>query len=120
MDHLILVGLGGAAGSLCRFEISKIATIRGIPLGTALVNILGSLLFSLVAFSRSPGDLYYFIDVGVLGGFTTFSTFSFETFRMFEEQNYLVMTGNILINLLGSLGGVCAGYLVITGLGGGV
>ena len=100
MDHLILVGLGGAAGSLCRFEISRIAPVRGIPLGTATVNILGSFLFSLVAFSRSPGDFYYLLDVGVLGGFTTFSTFSFETFRMFEEQNYLAMTANILINLV--------------------
>lgn len=120
MDHLILVGLGGAVGSLCRFEISKISPVRGIPLGTALVNILGSLFFSLVVFSRSPGEFYYFIDVGVLGGFTTFSTFSFETFRMFEEQNYLVMAENILINILGSLGGTYAGYMVITGMSGGV
>ena len=120
MDHLILVGLGGAAGSVCRFEISRLEPIRGIPLGTAVVNILGSLLFALVAFSRSPGDLYYLLDVGLLGGFTTFSTFSFETFRMFEEQNYLVMIANISINLVGSLAGVCAGYLVITTLGAGV
>jgi len=120
MDHLILVGLGGAAGSVCRFEFSRLEPVRGIPLGTAVVNILGSFLFTLVAFSRSPGDLYYLLDMGVLGGFTTFSTFSFETFRMLEEQDYLVMIANITINLMGSLTGVCAGYLIITILAAGV
>jgi CrcB protein len=113
MEHLILVGLGGALGSVLRFELSRLRPVRDIPVGTAVVNILGSFIFSLVFFSRSPGDAYYLIDVGILGGFTTFSTFSFETFRMLEEQNYLTMLTNMLINLMGGLGGVGLAYVII-------
>jgi fluoride exporter len=114
MEHLILVGLGGAFGSVLRFKIAQIPPIRGIPLGTATVNIIGSLVFSLLTFSNSPGDIYYLINVGVLGGFTTFSTFSFETFRMLEERDYKTMITNIMINLGGSLGGIGIGFLVIS------
>lgn len=113
MEHLILVGIGGAFGSMLRFELSKLRPVRSIPLGTALVNIIGSLLFSFVLFSRSPGDIYYLIDVGLLGGFTTFSTFTFETFRLFEEQDYSTMALNIGINLIGGLTGVGISYLLV-------
>jgi len=114
MEHLILVGLGGACGSLLRFELSRLQPIRNIPVGTALVNILGSFIFAGIYFSRSPGDFFYLIDVGILGGFTTFSTFTFETFRMFEEGEYVKMITNLLIHLLGSLGGVSLAYLVFS------
>ena len=112
MDHLILVGLGGAIGSVLRFELSRLSPIRDIPVGTALVNILGSFIFALVFFSRSPGDAYYLIDVGVLGGFTTFSTFTFETFRMLEEHAYRTMMVNMSIHLTGSLCGVGLAYYI--------
>ncbi|MFH0967011.1 MAG: CrcB family protein [Methanobacteriota archaeon] len=114
MEHLILVGLGGALGSVIRFELSKLPPVRDIPSGTAVVNILGSFLFSLVFFSQSPGDAYYLIDMGILGGFTTFSTFTFETFRMLEEREYQTMFTNLLIHLIGSLGGVSLAYFIIS------
>lgn len=114
MEHLILVGLGGACGSLLRFELSRLHPIRSIPVGTAIVNLLGSFIFACIFFSQSPGDIFYLIDVGILGGFTTFSTFTFETFRMFEEREYVVMVTNLLIHLLGSLGGVSLAYLVFS------
>jgi len=114
MEHLILVGIGGAVGAMLRFELSKLRPVRSIPLGTALVNIIGSSLFGCVVFSRSPGDIFYLVDVGILGGFTTFSTFSFETFRMFEEQDYQTMVVNISINLIGSLIGVLLSFILVT------
>lgn len=114
MEPLILVGIGGAIGSMLRFEISKLQPIRNIPLGTAVVNIFGSFLFGCVVFSRSPGDIYYLVDVGILGGFTTFSTFTFETFRMFEEKDNRTMILNIGINLIGSLIGVVISYMLIS------
>jgi fluoride exporter len=114
MEHLILVGIGGGIGSVLRFELSKLPPVRDIPLGTAVVNILGSFIFALVFFSRSPGDAYYFVDVGILGGFTTFSTFSFETFRMMEEQVYRTMALNLLVHLGGSFCGVLLAYGIIS------
>ena len=113
MEHLILVGLGGAVGSVLRFELSRLPPVRAIPVGTAIVNILGSFIFALVFFSRSPGDAYYLIDVGVLGGFTTFSTFTFETFRMLEENVYRTVVVNLAFHLTGSLGGVGLAYYLI-------
>jgi fluoride exporter len=113
MEPVILVGIGGAIGSIFRFEFSKLQPVQGVPVGTALVNILGSFAFSLVVFAALPGDLYPLIGIGALGGFTTFSTFSFETFRMLEDHDYHTMMRNILINVAGSLAGVYAGYLLV-------
>ena len=113
MEPVILVGIGGAIGSIFRFELSKLQPVKGLPVGTALVNILGSFTFSLVVFSALPGDLSSLIGIGALGGFTTFSTFCFETFRMLEDHDYHTMMSNMLINVAGSLAGVYAGYLIV-------
>jgi CrcB protein len=117
MEPFLLVGLGGAIGSIFRFELAKLQPIRGLPAGTALVNTLGSFGFSLVVFGAPPMDLYYLIGIGALGGFTTFSTFCFETFRMLEDQDYHAVITNTLINVAGSLVGVASGYLLVLWLG---
>lgn len=113
MEPFILVGIGGAIGSILRYELSKLQPIHGVPIGTALVNILGSFAFSLIVFAAIPGGLYALIGIGALGGFTTFSIFCFETFRMLEDQDYYTMVTNMLINVAGSLAGVFAGYLFV-------
>jgi CrcB protein len=113
MEPFVLVGIGGAIGSIFRFELSKLQPVQGLPVGTALVNILGSFAFSLVVFAALPGDLYSLIGIGALGGFTTFSTFCFETFRMLEDHDYHTMITNMLINVAGSLAGVFGGYLLV-------
>ena len=114
MEPALLVGIGGAVGSLLRFELSKIRQYRGIPLGTLLVNVSGSFAFSLVVFTNAPTDVLYLVGIGGLGGFTTFSTFSYETFRLMENHDYYTMGLNILMNVVGSLIGVLLGYLMVT------
>ena len=113
MEPFVLVGIGGAIGSIFRFELAKLQPVRGLPVGTALVNILGSFAFSLVVFAALPNDIYSLIGIGALGGFTTFSTFCFETFRMLDDDDYHMMITNMLINVAGSLAGVYAGYLLV-------
>ena len=113
MMPFMLVGVGGAIGSIFRFEFSKLQPVDGVPAGTALVNILGSFAFSLVVFLPLGGDLYALIGIGALGGFTTFSAFSFETFRMLEDHDYHTMFTNTVINVAGSLAGVYAGHLLV-------
>jgi len=113
VEPFVLVGVGGAIGSIFRFELSKLQPVRGVPVGTALVNVLGSFIFSLVVFAALPGDLYWLIGIGALGGFTTFSTFCFETFRMLEDRDYHTMVTNMVINVAGGLAGVGAGYLLV-------
>jgi len=112
MEPVILVGIGGAIGSLLRFKLSKIDPCHGIPPGTLLVNVIGSFAFALLVFTHAPDDLMYLIGIGGLGGFTTFSTFSFETFRMMENHDYYTLGANILLNGAGSIVGVSVGYLL--------
>jgi len=115
MEPVVLVGMGGAIGSILRFEVSKITPYRGVPIGTLVVNVIGSFAFSLIIFSHAPEDILNFFGVGGLGGFTTFSTFSYETFRMLENHDYNAMSTNILLSVAGSLLGVFLGFYIING-----
>jgi len=113
IDPLALVGVGGAIGSLCRYQLSRMKAFHGLPLGTLTVNVTGSFLIAaLVAMNVSP-EIYELLGVGVLGGYTTFSAFGFETFRMIENSDYRTAAGNIMLNVVGSLLAVYAGFKVI-------
>ena len=84
MKQVLLVFLGGGAGSIARFLISRaLHTNTGMPFGTLTVNILGSLVIGLViGFSLRnnlmSNNLYLFLATGFCGGFTTFSAFAAE------------------------------------------
>jgi CrcB protein len=90
---LLYVGIGGALGSILRFLTMKLTTQWvgvGFPYGTLVVNILGSLAMGLlIGWSAHKAqlsqELRTFIAVGVLGGFTTFSTFSLDVVTLFER-----------------------------------
>ncbi|MEN6609757.1 MAG: CrcB family protein [Methanoregulaceae archaeon] len=116
METVLLVGIGGAAGSLLRFWFSRFPPYQGIPAGTLLVNILGSFAFSLVTFSQQPGNLYYLIGIGGLGGFTTFSTFSYESFRMLEDHDYRTLAPYMALSIGGSVLAVLGGYVLCGGI----
>jgi CrcB protein len=115
MDPLLLVGIGGAIGSVLRFVLSRIQPFRGIPAGTLLVNISGSFALSILIFSGAGGDVYNLIGTGGLGGFTTFSTFSYETFRMMEDHDYRTLLTYTAVSIGGGLLAVTAGYLACGG-----
>ncbi len=100
MNSFLLIGLGGALGSMLRYAVMVLATRFfgvGFPYGTLIVNILGSLAMGLLigwGAHRTQIDpqLRNFIAVGVLGGFTTFSTFSLDVVTLFQrEPNYLAL-----------------------------
>lgn len=116
METVLLVGIGGAAGSLLRFWFSRIQPYRGIPAGTLLVNISGGFAFSLITFSHPPGNLYYLIGIGGLGGFTTFSTFSYESFRMLEDHDYRTLVPYMALSIGGSILAVFGGYVLCGGV----
>jgi CrcB protein len=84
----LLVGVGGCAGSLLRHA----AGVAGAPLAgapapwaTAFVNVTGCFAIGLLASRGLSPDWRAFVLVGVLGGYTTFSTFGYETFALFER-----------------------------------
>lgn len=92
MNNLLLVMLGGAIGAGLRHLVGMATLARfgpGFPWGTLAVNLTGGLLIGLLAgwFARSGGSeaMRLLLAVGVLGGFTTFSAFSLETWLMIER-----------------------------------
>ena len=119
MLQVICVGIGGFIGACFRYIISMcIPKFLDLPVGTLLVNVLGGFLIGLImelSFSTdiiSP-NLRLFLTTGILGGFTTFSTFSYETISLFNDGSYLIGILNICLNLVLSLVGVVAGTSVI-------
>lgn len=89
----IFVGLGGALGSLLRYFLSTTIKSQGdFPLGTFIINVVGSFLIGLIAFYAEKNNLdstlVLFLKVGFCGGFTTFSTFAFEIFNLGDNQKF--------------------------------
>lgn len=112
----ILVTVGGAIGSLARFGLSGLVqgNRAGFPLGTLVVNLLGCLVMGVLARwlevrILSP-EFRYLLGLGFLGGFTTFSSFSYEALHLF--LNHSALNGLLYIggSLLGTLAAVAAGY----------
>jgi len=106
--QLLYIGLFGGLGCVARFLASDWTyqlVGRSLPYGTLLVNVLGSFMlgflmtFGLRSTLLSP-DLRLGLGVGFLGGFTTFSTFSYETMKLIEEGSIWQAGANILLNLL--------------------
>ena len=106
--QLLYIGLFGALGCLSRYFVSGWAYLlagRGLPYGTLAVNVVGSFLLGLVMEGSlrstllSP-EVRMGITTGFMGGFTTFSTFSYETVRLLEEGSLLQAGANILLNIV--------------------
>ena len=107
MKLIILIGLGGAIGSVGRYLIQGYLTRGDFPWGTFAVNLIGSFLIALLFFFWSQGEgisstTRAFLFIGVFGGFTTLSSFSLETVNLAQGGQWLWAMGNILLN-----GGLC-------------
>lgn len=117
MQRIIYVGIGGLIGSCLRYAISTYAPKlfgNQLPYGTLIVNILGGILIGFIAELSvateliSP-DLKLFLTTGIMGGLTTFSTFSLETIALFSSGSYVLGAANACLNLFLSLFGVVFG-----------
>ena len=104
---IFYLGIFGGLGCVARYVISGwVYNLAGkaLPFGTLAVNVIGSLLLGLIMEGSlrstllSP-ELRFGLTVGFMGGFTTFSTFSYETVRMLEEGSLLAAGANILLNV---------------------
>lgn len=122
MKSLILVGAGGFIGSILRYLIATLMLhVRtGFPLGTLLVNIIGSLLMGLLMgmFEKYTGAdaLKNFLIMGVLGGFTTFSSFTWEALQLLQTGSYLHFFAYVLISILIGLSFCFLGYQAIVNI----
>lgn len=101
MDY-ILVGIGGACGSVVRYILGKFISDKSkskIPLGTFLINITGAFLLGIVSNAGVNKNLSLLLADGFLGAYTTFSTFMYEGFNLFKSREKL----NAFIYIFSSL-----------------
>lgn len=119
MVKFLIIGLGGAIGTLLRYYMGGLdyRFSSGVfPVSTLVVNVTGSFVIGFLwgvvdRFVISP-DVRLFIFIGVLGGYTTFSTFSLETFNLMRDGEYRIAAVNVALSVILSIIAVFAGYII--------
>ena len=110
----LLVGAGGAIGSMLRYGVALMPVNKLFPYHTFIVNIVGSFiigtLLGLLLKGSLTNDGWKFLASGVCGGFTTFSAFSLEGFELLQQQRYSVFLLYFLLSLILGLSATWFGY----------
>jgi CrcB protein len=116
VGRFLLVCLGGALGSGARYLVSTWvanALGSGFPKGTLAVNVTGSFLLSLVMVAALSGvaspNARLFLGTGVLGGYTTYSSFNYETLALVEQGSIGLAAANVALTIVGCLAAGLAG-----------
>jgi CrcB protein len=121
MERLLIVGLGGALGSMARYgaglAAARLAPGAAWPWATLSVNVIGGLLMGLLVgwlAQRGQGaeSLRLFAAVGVLGGFTTFSAFSLETVLMIERRQFALAAAYVALSVILACAALFLGLLI--------
>ncbi len=120
MSPLLYVMVGGAVGSGARYLTGRAMTAllgAGYPFGTLAVNLVGGLLMGVLvgvlARNAAPEGWRLLLGVGVLGGFTTFSSFSLDVVTMAERGAPGLALGYILVSVIGSIAALFAGLSAV-------
>ena len=124
MIAYLWVAIGGALGSVARFWVDGLVSDRygtSFPWGILVINVIGSFVIGAVgAIAGAGGPLQpqsrifatQFVMVGVCGGYTTFSSFSWHTLRLLREGEWLYAGGNVLLSVTLCMIAVWLGYLI--------
>lgn len=119
MLKIVVIGLGGSIGAILRYLVAggvhRLASTASFPVGTLVVNIVGCLLIGIGGGLMESRQLFSpewraFLFVGILGSFTTFSTFGLESLNLIQQEQWLAACGNIGISLVVGLMAVFAGH----------
>ena len=113
--HLLLIGLGGGLGSMLRFGLSRWIASGALPWGTIVANSLGSLLIGWVLAKTGPVDgpnahWQAFLAIGFCGGFTTFSSFSWQTLEQLRNGQPGVAIAHVFFSITVCLLAVWGGW----------
>jgi CrcB protein len=106
--NIILVGVGGFLGSVFRYLVTILLARQfttSFPLGTLTVNIVGCFLIGILFALSEKGNLLtpewrIFLTTGFCGGFTTFSTFSYESIRLLQDGEILYLSLNVIVSVV--------------------
>jgi CrcB protein len=120
MSKILLIAAGGGLGSVARYVLAgwvQRLTDAALPVGTLAVNVLGCLLIGILgAIFAGPHlvreEYRLALLIGVLGGFTTFSTFGYETFEMANDGQFARAALNVVITNAACLAAVWIGYRI--------
>ncbi|PYG86860.1 protein CrcB [Ruminiclostridium sufflavum DSM 19573] len=120
MLNVLAVGCGGFLGAASRYLLSIFINrynTSAFPVSTLLINILGSFLIGLlteILMVQFPDNkkLQLFLTTGILGGFTTFSTFSLETINLYQSGNTALSVLNIILSIVFCIGGAVLGRIL--------
>ena len=108
---LVFVGIGGAFGSLVRFQLGKVIAQKSnslYPVGTFIINISGAIFLGIVTGMNVGNNTYLLLADGFLGAYTTFSTFIYEGFALFNENEKT----NAIVYILSTLILGVIGYII--------
>jgi CrcB protein len=109
------VGVFGAIGALARFRVAGAVAARrpvAFPLGTFVVNMTGGFALGLITGLGVGGDAMLVFGTGLLGGYTTFSTWMVEAQRLGEEGSWAPLAGYLLGSMIAGLVAAGAGWLI--------
>ena len=124
MTIYLLIGLGGALGSMARYWLAGVVSASAgdaFPWGTLLINVMGSFIIGFFATLTGPEGRYLagaegrgFVMAGLCGGFTTFSAFSLQTLNLARDGEWLRAGGNVTGSVAACLVAVWLGHLLAT------
>ena len=121
MSLWLIVGFGGFIGAVLRYWVSGWVQSGFVtfPFGTLWVNFIGSLLLALIMYASEYRDLFgeetrVFLTIGVLGSFTTMSTFSYESIKLLEQDQHILFGLNLVGTITLCLLAVYLGKVLIT------
>jgi len=115
MSTAIWVALGGAIGSLARYGLAGAINFRGHPWGTVAVNVIGSFILGVLVGIwgfHADGPRHIGLAVGLLGGFTTFSSFALDTVFLWESGEVTAAVVSVAVSVIVGIAAAIAGLLL--------
>ena len=116
--NFLLIGLGGAIGSMLRYAVSVLVTVKDFPFATFIVNIVGSFIIGIILAVSIKDEAFLnnwklFLATGICGGFTTFSAFAAENIILLQGEKYFIAILYISLSIILGIGASWLGFNLI-------